>query len=654
MNANISTGGGALTLIASDRASAGVVSAQRDAGAGNLTMAPGVTLAAGAGNITLRLLDGAGVANAQAGSMALGGITTSGMLTLDSAGMVTQSAAISAANLALAGTGGVSLTNTSNAFGAISGSASTLSLVDTGALTVNALAVTGAARISTTGALTLAGAVSSQAGSDALVLSGSRFVNAAGSLATPNGRWLVFAPAISDITPGALSAGRYYNLAYASYTGSNVNGAGNRFVSAEAPILTVTANNQSITYGDTLGQGVTITGRINGDTVAQAHSGAALVTASSVNFGTQTLTPSLGALTSDNNYGFSFTNGSLNVAKKSLTVNGLSATSRAYDGTTNAAITGMGTLVGVLSGDSVALGGAAAGSFATANADNGIGVTVTGLSLTNDTAGNYALTQPTGLTGNITPAPLFITADNASRLYGSASPAFTARFEGFVGGETVAVLSGTPGFSSNATSASGVGSYLLTPSGYNALNYLIGYRSGTLSILPAPLELRANDASWTRNLPQPSFTFSLSGLRLNDTASVISGLSINTPANSSSPAGLYPIIPSSATAANYALSFVDGVLTLTVPATTPMAEPSTPPPLIISTSNTGLSTTNSLQTLTPNRDSSLPLPNQRDFVSLNPGPTPRVDLDGEPLGELIGFGSSFPTADNTADPTVTP
>ena len=59
----------------------------------------------------------------------------------------------------------------------------------------------------------------------------------------------------------------------------------------------------------------------------------------------------------------------------------------------------------VISGDVVTLvtNGSTA-TFASANVANGIGVTVSDLSLGGAQAGNYTLTQPAGLTGNITPA----------------------------------------------------------------------------------------------------------------------------------------------------------------------------------------------------------------------------------------------------------
>ena len=82
-----------------------------------------------------------------------------------------------------------------------------------------------------------------------------------------------------------------------------------------------------------------------------------------------------------------------------LTVTGAQVTDKYYDGTTSAVITG--TLVGVINGDVVSLVGL--GTFADANAANGIGVTANSI-LFGAQSGNYTITQPTGLSGNILPA----------------------------------------------------------------------------------------------------------------------------------------------------------------------------------------------------------------------------------------------------------
>ena len=83
---------------------------------------------------------------------------------------------------------------------------------------------------------------------------------------------------------------------------------------------------------------------------------------------------------------------------------GLTANDKVYDGTTVATLSSNNViLVGVVNGDSVSLvtNGYTA-NFATPNVGTGISVTVSGLTLSGASAGNYTLIQPTGLTANIT------------------------------------------------------------------------------------------------------------------------------------------------------------------------------------------------------------------------------------------------------------
>jgi hypothetical protein len=97
------------------------------------------------------------------------------------------------------------------------------------------------------------------------------------------------------------------------------------------------------------------------------------------------------------------------ITPKPLTVTGIRATDKVADGTTAAAlITGTPALRGVLTGDNVTLGTTGlAATFASAAPDNGIPVTVTGLTLSGAQAANYTL-APLNLTANINlpPAPI--------------------------------------------------------------------------------------------------------------------------------------------------------------------------------------------------------------------------------------------------------
>ncbi len=186
--------------------------------------------------------------------------------------------------------------------------------------------------------------------------------------------------------------------------------------------------------------------------------------------------------------------------------------------------------------------------------------------------GNYTFVQapPNAtaftITASTTPpanVPLTITADNQTKLYGAALPAFTATFAGFVNGDTSASVTGLQ-FSTTATMGSNVGTYTITPFGAVAPStYVVGYVPGLLTISRAPLTITANNLSQLFGAPAPAFTASFSGLVNGDTSAVVSGLSFTTPPILA--AGNFPIVPQGATAANYSLFFVNGTLQVTLP-----------------------------------------------------------------------------------------
>jgi len=91
--------------------------------------------------------------------------------------------------------------------------------------------------------------------------------------------------------------------------------------------------------------------------------------------------------------------GTLTISPKTITITGVSATNRNYDGTTTIILNG-GTLVGVLAGDSVdfVLGN---GTMSDSSAGNNKAVSTT-IQLIGSNANNYTLIQPNDITVNIT------------------------------------------------------------------------------------------------------------------------------------------------------------------------------------------------------------------------------------------------------------
>jgi nitrous oxidase accessory protein NosD len=104
----------------------------------------------------------------------------------------------------------------------------------------------------------------------------------------------------------------------------------------------------------------------------------------------------------------------LTVTRKQLTVTGITASTRVYDGTTNAQLdVSAAAPVGVLAGDAVTLDTSnAVGTFSDKHAGVNKTVFVSGLTITGADASNYTLVQPT-TTATITPLGLTVTGITA-------------------------------------------------------------------------------------------------------------------------------------------------------------------------------------------------------------------------------------------------
>ncbi len=166
------------------------------------------------------------------------------------------------------------------------------------------------------------------------------------------------------------------------------------------------------------------------------------------------------------------------ITKLALTLSGAPvAASKVYDGTRTASIGGA-TLTNVALGDTVILGGL----FADKNVGTNKAVT---LALSGTGAGNYSITQPGGLTANITARALTVTAANKTKLFGTANPAltYTVGGLGLVAGDTLATVF-TGVLTTTAGVSSPVGSYAITQGTLAAnSNYLIStFINGVLTI----------------------------------------------------------------------------------------------------------------------------------------------------------------------------
>ena len=100
------------------------------------------------------------------------------------------------------------------------------------------------------------------------------------------------------------------------------------------------------------------------------------------------------------------------------------------------------------------------------------------------TKDRYSQKQET-VSFSVAKAALTVTADNKSITYGNDAPTFTVTYDGFVNGETEAVLGGTLTFACDYEEGDNVGTYPITPGGLTSSNYDIEFVNGTLTVSKA-------------------------------------------------------------------------------------------------------------------------------------------------------------------------
>jgi len=134
------------------------------------------------------------------------------------------------------------------------------------------------------------------------------------------------------------------------------------------------------------------------------------------------------------------------ITPKALTITGLTAAAKIYDGTTVATVTGTPAYVGLVDGETFPVDGADVGivvSWAFTDANAGTAKPITRSGNYAVPSANYTLTQPTGLSADITPRALTITGlAAAAKVYDGTSTApvsGTPAYAGLVAGETFAV-----------------------------------------------------------------------------------------------------------------------------------------------------------------------------------------------------------------------
>lgn len=177
---------------------------------------------------------------------------------------------------------------------------------------------------------------------------------------------------------------------------------------------------------------------------------------------------------------------------------------------------------------------------------------------------NYTILTNNSGTLTIERAPLTIKANNVSMDYCGTLPTYTYSYSGFVNGDDEKVLTSNPTMETDITQTSNVGTYVITPCGATAKNYVMTYIAGELTVKPITLIVKANNASRLYGDDNPDFELTYTGFVNNETKDVLNTEpTASTTATVKSYAGTYDISVSGGKALNYTFSYKSGQLTIT-------------------------------------------------------------------------------------------
>jgi hypothetical protein len=315
-----------------------------------------------------------------------------------------------------------------------------------------------------------------------------------GTLASKNvGTGVVSIPAMA--LPPVLDVGSVPTYGY------QIGAASGSIATVTGRPLTISATGVAKTYDGTTSASVTVTpqGLLTGESVIVSSTAAFTDKGAGVGKPINVNDISLSGPAAGN-YSLQATTATTgaDIRPASISVSGITAENKVYDGTTKATLVlGGAALTGKIGVDDVTLGNGALGTFDNKNAGLAKPVGVTALSLVGADASNYVL-QNTTATTNATITQVGISAITgvtaANKVYDGTTSATlvtgAASFAGKISGDTLLVAGGTGAFGDkNAGQAKTVDITGLTLGGADAVNYKLvsNAASTTATISPASL-----------------------------------------------------------------------------------------------------------------------------------------------------------------------
>lgn len=281
--------------------------------------------------------------------------------------------------------------------------------------------------------------------------------------------------------------------------------------------LTVTAENKTVTYGDSASYTATYTGLLDCD---KGKLGTPNFTCNYNEVGTYSIT--VDGL-ENSNYAITYVNGTLTVNKRTVTLDWGTANSFIYDGTAH---TLKPAAKNVVIGDDLGLAITVTGENISGSSAINVGTYTATASITNQ---NYVLAENNkSATFTITSRALTITANDHEIIYGSAPATNGYTISGMIGGETpeTANIGGTVKLTTNYTQYGNVGKYdiIVDISGLSAPNYSFTAKNGKLTVNKKELTVTAKNHEITYGEEPSANGYTINGFVNNENESVITGL----------------------------------------------------------------------------------------------------------------------------------
>lgn len=344
------------------------------------------------------------------------------------------------------------------------------------------------------------------------------------------------------------NAGTYTATAEISNNNYTISSNDTATFTIEQKALTVTAEDKTVTYGDSATYTATYEGLLDCD---KGKLGTPNFTCNYNEVGHYSIT--VDGL-KNSNYAITYVNGTLTVNARTVTLDWGTANSFVYDGKSH---TLNPDAKNVVIGDDLGLAVTITGENISGSSAINVGTYTATASITNQ---NYVLAESSKTaTFTITARALTITADNKTVTYGDPVPIYTLTYDGLLDCDKDAL--GSLVFKCEYTTTSPAGTYPITVNGFANSNYTISYKPGTLTVNPGKITVTVKSKTISYGDFAPtSYDLTCDNADINANISALGTPVFKCDYTTTSPVGKYTIEVSGLTLANYDIGYNPGTL----------------------------------------------------------------------------------------------